>query len=175
MNLVAFAASNSKKSINKQLVTFTTTLFENAEVDILDLNDYEMPIYSTDRENESGIPTLAHTFYEKIGNADALLISLAEHNGSYTSAYKNIYDWMSRINSKVYQNKPMILLATSPGGRGASSVLAAATAAAPHFGGILQGQLSIPKFTDNFDTKKGIVTNESIRQELQILVDKLQT
>ncbi|MFT5707446.1 MAG: chromate reductase, partial [Oceanospirillaceae bacterium] len=62
MKLLAFAASNSTKSINKQLATFTTTLIEHTQVELLDLNDYEMPIYSEDREQASGIPAKAQQF-----------------------------------------------------------------------------------------------------------------
>ncbi len=48
-------------------------------VETIDLNDYEMPIYSIDRQNDGGIPQLAHDFFDKIGEADAVLISFAEH------------------------------------------------------------------------------------------------
>ena len=57
-----------------------------------------------------GIPELAHDFFDKIGAADAVLISFAEHNGFYTAAYKNIFDWASRIDMRVYQDKPAVLL-----------------------------------------------------------------
>jgi len=43
----------------------------SATVKFLDLNDFEMPIYSIDRETESGIPDLAKSFYKEIGEADA--------------------------------------------------------------------------------------------------------
>ena len=121
--IIAFAGSSSKNSINKQLATYTAHLFENSEVEVLNLNDYEMPIYSVDKETETGIPQLAHDFYAKIGSADLLVISFAEHNGAYSTAFKNIFDWTSRINSKTFQGKPTLLLATSPGPRGGSSVL----------------------------------------------------
>ena len=67
MKILAFAASSSKHSINKQLVTHATEVLQTeiingAEIDIIDLNDYEMPIYSIDRENDSGIPDKAHAF-----------------------------------------------------------------------------------------------------------------
>jgi NAD(P)H-dependent FMN reductase len=60
-----FGASSSKDSINKQLATYAGQ-FENASVEVLDLNDYEMPIFSTDKEAASGIPTLATDFYAKL-------------------------------------------------------------------------------------------------------------
>ena len=76
-------------------------------------------VISEDREAELGKPELAQQFFDKLGRGDAIMISFAEHNGSYTAAYKNLFDWTSRIDQKVFQNKPMILLATSPGPGGA--------------------------------------------------------
>ena len=62
MKIVAFAGSSSKESINKKLVTYVAEQFPNVEKEILDLNDYEMPIFSVDREKHDGIPTLALEF-----------------------------------------------------------------------------------------------------------------
>ena len=166
MKLLAFAASNSKQSINKQLVRYAAGLIEGIETELLDINDFEMPIYSIDREQRDGIPELAHTFFNKIGQADAILISYAEHNGSYTAAYKNLFDWMSRINPKVYQDRPMVILSTSPGAGGASNVLAMAKNSAPHFKADLKAAVSVPSFYDNFDVKAGAITNDSINAEL---------
>jgi NAD(P)H-dependent FMN reductase len=90
--IIAFGASSSKNSINKQLAIYAAHLFQNATVEILDLNNYEMPIFSVDREKENGIPALAEEFYTKIGSADLIVLSLAEHNGAYSSAFKNILD-----------------------------------------------------------------------------------
>ena len=49
MKVLAFAASNSKKSINKQLVTYAAGLIDDAQVETLDLNDYELPLFSEDK------------------------------------------------------------------------------------------------------------------------------
>lgn len=115
MKVIAFAASNSKNSINKQLATYAAQQLIDADIEILDLNDFEMPIFSEDREKEFGQPAQAKAFLEKIVQADALIISFAEHNGLYSAAYKNIFDWVSRIDTKVYQNTKTVMLATSPG------------------------------------------------------------
>lgn len=106
MRLLAFAATNSRRSINRQLVELAAYQFKrdvrtDAQIEFLDLNDFEMPIYSIDREKESGLPPQAHAFFERIGAADALLISFAEHNGFVTAAWKNLFDWMSRIDTKL--------------------------------------------------------------------------
>ena len=173
INLLAFAANSSKKSINKQLVTYAAGLVENANVEVLDLNDYELPLFSEDKEAEIGQPVLAHAFFDKIGGSDAIMISFAEHNGSYSAAYKNLFDWCSRIDPKVFQGKPLVMLATSPGPGGGSNVLAVATSSAPFFNADLKGSLSVPSFYDNFDVESGRVKNDQIKGQLETLVGSL--
>jgi len=169
MKLLAFAASSSSKSINKQLITYATSQVKHSsgvEVEILDLNDYEMPLFSLDREEALGQPQEALDFFAKLGQADAIIISFAEHNGSYTAAYKNLFDWTSRIDQKIFQNKPMVFLATSPGPGGAGSVLAAATESAHFFAGDVKASVSIPNFFDNFDHEKQVLTNPELTKKL---------
>lgn len=165
MKVLAFAASNSKTSINHQVVTHAADLLRqlkgDADIEIIDITDYELPLYRPDREEEGGVPELAHKFHDKIGAADALLISFAEHNGSYTAAYKNLFDWASRIDGpRVYQNKPTVLLSASPGRGGAKSVLGQATTSAPHFAMDLKATFSLPLFNENFDTVNGEVIGD---------------
>ncbi|MBL1294072.1 MAG: NAD(P)H-dependent oxidoreductase [Thiotrichales bacterium] len=158
MNIVAFAASSSSKSINKKLVTYAVNLLDDVSVEILDLNDYELPIFSEDREAELGQPELAKQFFAKFSDCDGVIISFAEHNGSYSAAYKNLFDWCSRIDTKVYQNKPMVLLSTSPGG--AARVLAHAVNSMPHFGGIVKGSFSLPSFHKSFDIENNRIIDD---------------
>jgi len=173
MRILAFAASNSSVSINQQLAQYAASLAKGAEVETLDIHDYEMPIYRHDREEESGIPELAHDFLARIGEADALIISFAEHNSTYSAAFKNLFDWCSRVGREVWQDKPMLLLATSPGGRGGKSVLEFAVNSAPRFGANVVGNLSVPSFGENFDSDAGRLTNDELDAELRELVAKL--
>lgn len=173
MKILAFAASSNKNSINKKLATYAANLAENAEIDIIDINDYEMPIFSEDREKELGQPQQSKDFYQKIAEADAIIISYAEHNGTYTAAYKNLFDWTSRINQKVYQNKAMVILATTPGPGGASSVLNTAVTSGPYFAANIIGSLSVPSFYDNFDSETGKLSNQALNDELKAIINKL--
>ena len=173
MRILAFAASNSSVSINQQLAQYAASLAEGAEVETLDIHDFEMPIYRHDREEESGIPSLAHDFLARIGEVDALIISFAEHNGAYSAAFKNLFDWCSRVGREVWQGKPMLLLATSPGGRGGQSVLEFAVASAPRFGANVIGNLSVPSFGENFDSDAGQLTDRALDDELRALVNAL--
>ena len=173
MKVLAFAASSSKQSINAQLVRYAGSLIRDADVEYLDINDYEMPLFSVDRLKEMGMPEAAKRFYNRIGQADALLISFAEHNGSFTAAYKSLYDWTSQISAKVFQEKPVVMLSTSPGGRGGASVLETAVTTGGHFGAKVMASMSVPKFYDNFDTDAGIISNPDINAELTIALASL--
>lgn len=171
--ILAFGASSSKSSINKQLATYTASLFQNVDIEVLDLNDYEMPIFSVDKEKESGIHPLAKEFYAKIGTADFIIISFAEHNGNFSAAFKNILDWTSRINAKTFQEKPMLLVATSPGARGGSSVLEIAKNRFPFQGGIIKGSFTLPTFYENFDVVNGII-NQDLKNQLLGIINTIE-
>ena len=173
MKVVAFGASTSSKSINKALATYAAGLIKNAEVEVIDLNDFSMPIYSQDIEAATGIPQLAKDFFAKLQTADLLVVSFAEHNGGYTAAYKNIFDWTSRVNQKVYDGKPMLLLSTSPGPGAAKSSLGAAVGSSPFFGATVKGTFSLPSFYENFDLAKHVISNEVFDTQLKTIIQSL--
>ncbi len=154
--ILAFGASSSKNSINKKLATYAANQMENVSIQILDLNDFEMPIYSIDREKETGIHPLASSFHAKIKEADGIIISFAEHNGAYSAAFKNIFDWASRLEGSIWDNKPMLLLATSPGRRGGKTVLDLATNSFKHMNTNTITSFSLPLFQSNFSDEDGI-------------------
>lgn len=174
MKILAIAGTNSETSINKQLVTYATTFFENAEVEIVDMNDFEMPIYKHQREVENGIPQQAADFAAKIDSADILLVSLSEHNGTYSTAFKNVFDWVSRIKGrKVWNETPMLLMATAPGARGGLGVLEAATKRFPLHGGNIVDTFTLPSFNDNFDKAAQKISNDEKDSELKEKVRKI--
>lgn len=168
MKILAFAGTNSHESINKKLVTYVTEFFPNDEIEIVDLNDYEMPIYSHKREIENGIPQLALDFANKIDNSDLILLALAEHNWSYSVAFKNVFDWVSRIkNRKHFGEKPIFLMATATGGGGGKNVVAAFEARAPFSGAEVLETFTLPKFKETFEEGKGIIDEEKKAELLQ--------
>lgn len=170
MKIIAFGGSPSKNSINKKLATYAASLFENADVEVLDLNDFQMPLFSVDIEEEIGQHPLGQAFLDKIATADFLVVSLAENNGNYSAAFKNVFDWCTRINAKVFQGKPMLLMATSPGGRGGATVLEIAINAFPRYGADLKATFSLPNFDDNFEIEKGQITNPELDSQLKEII-----
>jgi len=170
MKIIAFGGSNSRQSINKHLATYAASLFENAEVEVLDLNDFAMPLFSVDLEKEIGQHELAKAFLAKIASADILVISLAENNGNYSAAFKNLFDWSSRIMKEVFQQKPTLLLATSPGSRGGASVLEIANNALPRYGAQIKAAFSLPAFNANFNLEENKISNKELDKELQDII-----
>lgn len=162
--IIAFAGSSSRSSINKQLAAYAGSLLNGQEVKVLDLNDYELPLYNIDLENEKGIPENAQKFLKELQSSDGIILSLAEHNGAYSVAFKNIFDWMSRIDGKLWKEIPMLLMATSPGGRGGASVLEMAKGRFPFMGGNIVSSFSLPNFYDNF--KNGIIIDAPLKSKL---------
>ena len=163
--VITIAGSNSHKSINKALIAYASNLIEDVEIITIDLNNYILPIYGVDFEAENGIPTAVKRLDEIINTADAFIISLAEHNGSYAAVFKNTLDWLSRLNMKIWKEKPMLLMATSPGGRGGATVLQSASAYFPFLGAKIIETYSLPSFYDNF--KEGEIIEEDYRKELE--------
>jgi len=163
-NILVFAGSNSKQSINKQLATFVARQLEDAELKMVDLNDFELPIYGIDHEKEFGIPENAKTFLEFIKSSDGIVLSLAEHNGAYSTVFKNLFDWMSRLDGKLWSDVPMLLMATSPGGRGGASVLSIAKDRFPRMGGNIVADFSLPFFSKNFNENR--ISDEQLKLNL---------
>lgn len=135
---------------------------EKVNVKVLNLNDFKMPIFDVDDEAELGSPEKANELSALFDDAAGFVVSFAEHNGSYTAAFKNNFDWLSRINKNVWRDRPVLLLSTSPGGRGGQTVLAAAKTSFPHMGAKITGSFSLPFFHDNFDANTGLKNEEQL-------------
>ncbi len=176
MKILAIPATNSRTSINKAVLEYAAKTLkardESITVEFVDLNDYEMPIYSPEREAE-GIPALAQKFYDAIGAADAVMVSFAEYNGTYTPAFKNVFDWASRIDSAVYQGKNVAMFGVSPGSRAAANVLGLATMTGPYLGAELVGSMGIGKYGEVFDADACELTDPDLAARMAEILDAL--
>jgi len=158
--IVAFAGSNSSTSINGKLVEFAASEIKNHEVKLVRLTDYPLAIFSEDLEKEKGYPVELMMLKNEIQAADALIISVNEHNSTVSSFFKNTLDWLSRLDRKFLEGKKILLMSTSNGKRGAATALAYAKEILPRFGGEVIESFSFPNFSDNFSEKETIITNE---------------
>lgn len=171
-NILTIGGSSSKNSINKKLAEYAGSLIKNVDVINIDLNDFEMPLFSVDVEADKGYSKTTTDLNEIFDKTDGFIISLAEHNGAYSVAFKNTMDWLSRIEGKVWRNKPMLLLSASPGIRGGKSVLDIALGKFPLMGAKIIGNMPFPLFNENF--KEGRIVNPELKEALAELVKEFE-
>jgi len=173
MNILSFGASASKHSINKQFAHFVADQFGTDKTNKIDLIDFPLPVFTVDEEKENGFPENVHLFLEKVYSADLIIISMAEHNGTYTTWFKNLFDWASFVNTKFFKDKKIILLSTSPGPRGGIGALTAAEDRFPRHGAQILTTFSLPNFETNFSTTEGILNND-LKTELEKIISQVK-
>jgi len=166
---MAFAGSNASTSINFQLISHTTSLIDTHEIQLLNMANYTFPMYSSDREEKDGFPDLLITFKGDIEQSDGLIIGVNEHNGGASAYFKNLLDWLSRLDRRFLQEKKIILLATSPGKGGGARALEAVATMLPHFGGTVMNTFSLPSFASNFTAENGIIDAELAAAHKKVL------
>lgn len=171
--IITIGGSNSKTSISKQLAEYAADLISDVNTIKIDLNNYPLPLFSVDAEEKNGFSKELLKLNAQLDKADGFIVGLAEHNGAYSAAFKNMFDWLSRVEPKVWRNKPLLLLSTSPGERGGLTVLEIAKGRFPYHGAQITGTFSLPNFDDNFKEQK--ICNEQYFNTLQNLVNQFQT
>lgn len=124
-SIIAFAGSAREESFNKKLIRIAAAGAEaaGADVEILDLRHFPLPLYDGDVEAQDGVPANAEVLRKKMAACDGLLISAPEYNSSITPLLKNTIDWATRLpggkpSLEAFQGKLVVLMSASPGGFG---------------------------------------------------------
>jgi NAD(P)H-dependent FMN reductase len=94
-----------------------------------------------------------------IGSANGLILSVNEHNGNPSAYFKNVIDWLSRVERDFLKDTKVLLMATSPGRGGGSNSLKVVNETLPRFGAEVVASFSLPSFSHNFDLNKGGITD----------------
>ncbi|MBS9463008.1 NAD(P)H-dependent oxidoreductase [Flagellimonas sp. 389] len=168
-SILAFAGSNSSTSINHKLVKYTTALIETHKIQLYDMTRYPFPMYSEDDERQKGFSNSLVELKNDIQRVDALLISVNEHNGNPSAYFKNLLDWLSRLERKFLQDKTIFLMSTSGGKSGGANSLKVVKNMLPRFGAEIVSTFSLPSFKENFEAD-GIV-DDTLRTEHQQALD----
>ncbi|MGJ8642365.1 MAG: NADPH-dependent FMN reductase [Luteolibacter sp.] len=124
--VLAFSGSLRSGSYNQKLVKIAAegAREAGAEVTVVSLADYPMPLFDEDLEKKEGKPEAAKKFKELFLSHDALLIASPEYNSMITAALKNAIDWVSRADSEdeaplaAIAGKTAAIISASPGGYG---------------------------------------------------------
>lgn len=179
VKILAFSGSNRQDSYNKKLIREAVKIAEKegAKVTLIDLKDFEMPLYNGDLEENQGIPSNAKRLKTLLIEHDAIMISTPEYNGSISAMLKNSIDWVSRPEKNgVYQNpfkekKIAIMSATvsnTPRGKSLIHLRDILTVLA---GNVIQSQVIVGNAQEVFQRNEGQIV--LVRQELQKSIHSL--
>lgn len=178
--VLAFSGSSRKDSLNGKLlaVAVEAARAAGAEVTVIDLRDYPMPIYDGDLEEREGIPANARKLKVIFKQHQALLIASPEYNASVSPLLKNSIDWVSRAdggeNGNVpYQGKVAALIAASPGNYGGLRGLAHIRASLQNLGVlILTEQYALARANEAF-TPEGKLIDPRAQASVTGIVQRL--
>jgi NAD(P)H-dependent FMN reductase len=178
--IVAFAGSARIDSWNKKLVRCAADAVAaaGAEVTVLDLRDFPMPLYDGDLEAADGLPEHAARLKKIVAAHDGYLLACPEYNGSITPLLKNTIDWISRpapdeAPMAAFRGKTAALLSASPGGFGGMRGLVHVRAILGGIGVlVLPDQVAVPKAHEAF-ADDGSLRDERVAKRVASLAEKL--
>ncbi len=155
------ATSNSSISINKQVCE------QINGVDVLSLREFDVPMYSYDYEQEFGIPQSVIRLNQELANYPKIIFAVPEYNGNLSGFFKNILDWLTRIEMKFLSEKKVGIITVTPGGRGGMSVRKILSESLPFFGAQVVFSHGVSKFT-TIDQMDGQI------KDLQAVIDQFK-
>lgn len=178
--ILAFAGSTRTDSFNKKLIHYAARVAKDdgIEMTVIDLRDFEMPLYDGDLEDADGIPDNAMKLRELMQSHAGFLISCPEYNSSISGVLKNTIDWASRpIEGEApllcFKNKVVSLMSASPGGFGGLRGLVHVRSILGNIGSIvLPDQIAINSAHEQFDVE-GNLTNENFQGSVKNIVVSL--
>lgn len=175
--ILAFAGSTRTESVNKKLIRYATTFATDADITLIDLRDYQLPLYDGDLETNEGLPENAYKLKELFLSHQGLMIASPENNSSYSAVLKNTIDWVSRPTPDeteyliCFKNKIASIMSASPGALGGLRSLAALRLLLENIGTtVLPTQFTLSKADQKF-SEDGSINDDKKKEALKTLVE----
>jgi NAD(P)H-dependent FMN reductase len=152
--ILAFSGSARRESLNRKLLAVVVDAARavGAEVTLLDLNEYALPLYHGDLEDSQGMPPAATKLVEAILAHDGLLIASPEYNSQMTPLLKNTIDWCTRADENPFRGKVAAVVSASPGMLGGVRSMTLARQLLTHLGcHVVPAQCIVPHADKAFD------------------------
>jgi chromate reductase, NAD(P)H dehydrogenase (quinone) len=180
LRILAFAGSARKGSFNKMLVRVAAAgaRAAGAEVTLVELEDYALPLFNQDDEAEHGLPENARKLKDLMLSHQGFLISSPEYNSSITPLLKNTIDWASRPVAgepplACFDGKAALLISASPGALGGMRALVHVRAILGNIGThVLPGTISISQAHEAFN-EDGSLKDPAKQQRVEKLAADL--
>ena len=179
--LLMFAGSARTASTNKKLAALAVSTAQKADLDVtlIDLKDFEMPIYDGDLEDDAGLPENAKRLKQLFVEHDGIFIASPEYNSSFSPLLKNALDWISRPHTEnepplwAYSGKVAALGSVAPGALGGLRGLVPLRMMLGNIGvTVMPNQVAISNGFSAFDDA-GALKNEQQSQMLKATLDQL--
>jgi NAD(P)H-dependent FMN reductase len=180
VKVLAFAGSTRADSYNKKLLGQAVGIAREmgAQVTVIDLKDFPMPLFDADYEISQGMPESAKRLRALMIQSDAILIASPEYNASIPGVLKNALDWASRsekggsARGDAFKGKQFAIMSTSPGkGGGARALLHLRTIIEDIGGTVITEQVSIPLAQEYF-SQKDPVQPIALKEQITTLTTK---
>ncbi len=164
--ILVFGGSLRAESYNQKLATIAAAGAREAGADVtlISLRDFRMPIFDEDLEASEGKSEAAKKLKELFLHAEGFIIASPEYNSGITAALKNAIDWVSRADSDdeppllAFKGKTAAILSASPGGYGGARSLAQFRPLLENISvTVLPDQVSIPKAYEAFDADGNLI------------------
>ena len=182
VKILALAGSTRTESLNKRLLAAVVALAdpETADIEIIDLRDFPLPLYDGDLEEAQGVPENALALKEKFLSADALLISTPEYNTSLPAVLKNAIDWISRpVDGTPWlaeiRGQVLGAISASPGSTGGMQALGHLRQMFSNLGAyVVPGFTACPNAAEAFDDQ-GNFANEAQSKQFAAYLAQVET
>jgi NAD(P)H-dependent FMN reductase len=178
--ILAFAGSSRRESWNRKVleVAVAGAREAQAEVTVVNLADYPMPIYNADWHQENGVPPAMLELRALMMASNGLLIASPEYNTSITPLLKNTIDWLSQdVNGEggdaPFTNKVGGLMGASNGGFGTIRALPHVSHMFANLGVLMLPVVAVPTVSKSFDESGTTMTNDRIKKRLTDLGARL--
>ena len=124
--ILVFGGSLRRESFNQKLAAIAAegARQAGAEVTLIALRDFPLPMFDEDLETAAGKPEPAVKLKALFREHHGLIIASPEYNSSVSGALKNAIDWVSRTDQddepalSALSGKTAVLCAASPGALG---------------------------------------------------------
>jgi chromate reductase len=170
--ILAFAGSSRKESWNRKVLEIAVfgAREAGAEVTLVNLADYPLPIYNADWHAENGVPPAMLELRGLMMASNGLLIASPEYNTSITPLLKNTIDWLSQGvdgegGDAPFRNKVAGLMGASNGAFGTIRALPHVSQILANLGVLMLPVLAVPTVAKAFDAS-GIMTSEPVKKRL---------
>ncbi len=164
--ILAFAGSARRESLNRKLLAVVAedARKAGAEVTVLDLNEWALPLYHGDLEAEHGLPENARKLVDLIATHHGLLIASPEYNSMITPLLKNTIDWCTRADDDPFPGRVAAVVSASPGRFGGLRSMTLARQLLTHLGcHVIPEQCILPQADKAFDAE-GRLTSERVQE-----------